>query len=222
MKKYLSFGGGVNSTAMLLMLLDAKEEFEAVFTDLGLELPETYEYIKMLQENVCPITVIPGLNREGRTLYEHCEHYRAFPTRNRRWCATRFKIYSIHKYFQKPCIDFVGIDYDEQHRATISITDDAITKHFPLIDAKVGRLGCKAIIKEHSLPIPPKSGCYICPSQQKRQWVSLYRNYPSLYEKAKHLEEITNQRRKEIGKNLCYFTNMPLPYVVGEYQLRLV
>jgi len=43
-RHYLSFGGGVNSVAMLLMLLDTKEyEFEAVFVDTGCEYPETYE-----------------------------------------------------------------------------------------------------------------------------------------------------------------------------------
>ncbi|HEX9972317.1 MAG TPA: phosphoadenosine phosphosulfate reductase family protein [bacterium] len=49
MKKYLSFGGGVNSVAMMLMLLDQKDEFEAIFVDHGTDWPETYEYFEMLQ-----------------------------------------------------------------------------------------------------------------------------------------------------------------------------
>ena len=34
MKKYLSFGGGVNSVAMMLLMLDLKEDFEAIFEEL--------------------------------------------------------------------------------------------------------------------------------------------------------------------------------------------
>lgn len=49
MKKYLSFGGGVNSVAMMLMLLDQKDDFEAIFVDHGTDWPETYEYFEMFQ-----------------------------------------------------------------------------------------------------------------------------------------------------------------------------
>jgi len=39
MKKYLSYGGGVDSTAMMLMLLDQGEEFEAIFVDHETDYP---------------------------------------------------------------------------------------------------------------------------------------------------------------------------------------
>ena len=50
MKNYLSFGGGVNSVAMMLLLLDQKQEFESIFVDHGTDWPETYEYFDMFQE----------------------------------------------------------------------------------------------------------------------------------------------------------------------------
>ena len=45
MKEYLSFGGGVNSTALMLLLLDEGIEFESVFVNHGGDYPETYEYV---------------------------------------------------------------------------------------------------------------------------------------------------------------------------------
>ncbi|MBA7655929.1 hypothetical protein ES703_63840 [subsurface metagenome] len=60
MKKYLSLGGGVNSVAMLLLLLDAGERFEVVFCDTGLELPETYNYINLIDHEIAPVTTIKG------------------------------------------------------------------------------------------------------------------------------------------------------------------
>lgn len=221
MKQYLSFGAGVNSMAMLLMLQDAGEVFEVVFCDVGLELPETYAYIEMVRRHICPITVIPGIAESGRTLYEHCVHYRNFPARRWKWCTDRFKVKPINRHFEKPCISFVGIAADEAHRPTVRIVDPGIDKIFPLIMENVDRQGCREIIEDHGLLLPPRSGCYICPSQRKAQWRSLYKNHPELYEKAKHLEEITNQRLKEQSKRLRYFRDVPLPYFVGEYQAEM-
>lgn len=42
---YLSFGGGVNSTALYLHLLELGQEFEAVYVDHGTDYPETAEYV---------------------------------------------------------------------------------------------------------------------------------------------------------------------------------
>jgi len=50
MKNYLSFGGGVNSVALYLYLLDQKVEFEAVFVDHGTDWPETYDYVEMFKK----------------------------------------------------------------------------------------------------------------------------------------------------------------------------
>ena len=47
-KNYLSFGGGVNSVALMLWLIEHDIEFEAVFADHGGDYPETYEYVDML------------------------------------------------------------------------------------------------------------------------------------------------------------------------------
>lgn len=45
MKQYLSYGGGVNSTALLLHFIDHGVDFEAVFANHETDLPETYEYV---------------------------------------------------------------------------------------------------------------------------------------------------------------------------------
>ena len=221
MRKYLSLGAGVNSVAMLLLLLDAGEDFETIFCDLGLEWPETYSYIEMVKRDICPITTIQGINEPGRTLYEHCVHYRNFPTRRWKWCTDRFKIKPINRFYQKPCVSFVGIGADEANRPTTRIVDPGIEKVFPLIEQGITRTQCLEIIKGHGLPTPQRSGCYICSSQSKVQWRELYHLHPELYQKAKHLEVITNKRLKEQGKPLRYFRDIPLPSVVGENQMEM-
>ena len=55
MRNYLSFGGGVNSVAMMLLLLDEGVEFgpgkdaEALYVWMP-DWPETHEYLMMLEE----------------------------------------------------------------------------------------------------------------------------------------------------------------------------
>tara|TARA_Y100000310_G_C20413341_1_gene683116 strand:+ start:575 stop:817 length:243 start_codon:yes stop_codon:yes gene_type:complete len=58
MNKYLSYGGGVNSTAMMILLNEKKIEFESVFVDHGADYPETYKYVDLLKEKGFPITII--------------------------------------------------------------------------------------------------------------------------------------------------------------------
>ena len=47
----LSFGGGVNTTALMIYLIKNNLSInEAVFADVGGELPETYSYLKIAKK----------------------------------------------------------------------------------------------------------------------------------------------------------------------------
>ena len=47
----LSFGGGVNSAALMVVLLREGLPFdEAVFADTGGEVPETYQYLETARQ----------------------------------------------------------------------------------------------------------------------------------------------------------------------------
>jgi len=50
-KKYLSYGGGVNSTAHMILLKKQGIECEAVFADHGGDYPETYEHLEPYYED---------------------------------------------------------------------------------------------------------------------------------------------------------------------------
>lgn len=195
MKNYLSFGGGVNSVALYLYLLDQKIEFEAVFVDHGTDWPETYEYVDMFKKKY-PLTVLKP--KEG-TLYNYCAEKRMVPAIYPRWCTRQFKISVMFKYYQKPCFQFIGFDFSEAKRARIS-TEQGVENRYPLIEAEIDRNDCKKIIKSNGLPIPMKSGCYICPYQKVSQWKELRRKHPVLFCKAIQLENNNMEYRKEKGK----------------------
>lgn len=204
LKNYLSFGGGVNSVALYLHLIEQGIDFEAVFVNHGTDWPETYEYFAMFQEWIegkwyPKITVLKPNVQGSDTLYDHCWKYMMIPSFMRRWCTDKFKVSVLHKYFKPPAFEMVGIDADEIRRAKIQ-NRKGFDMRYPLIEADIGRAECKEIIKKHGLPIPMKSGCYICPFQRVIQWKELRRKHPELFCKAAQLEQRNIDYRIERGK----------------------
>lgn len=228
MKDYLSCGAGVNSIAMILFLLKTKWEFESVFVDTGCEHPETYDYLKLFQawlkENGHKqITVLKPDVQGVDNLYDYCWKYKMTPSFMQRWCTDKFKIRILHKYYLKPCFSLIGFSVDEAKRAKISVMK-GVENRFPLIEANVTRAGCEEIIKHNGLPIPRKSGCYICPFQNVTQWKELRMNHPDLFCKAEQLEKRNMEHRISKGKkplSLCAYPKIPLNKVVEEDQYKL-
>lgn len=217
LKVYLSHGGGVNSWALYLYLIEQGEvpgeDFEAVFVDHGTDWPETYEYMDMMIGRGYPVTVIRPDVGGFDNLYEYNFHYRIFPARQGRSCTAKFKITPLLKYHQKPCVVYLGIDASEPHRTKV-FERNGETYDYPLVAAGIDRQGCIDIIKRHGLPIPPKSGCYICPFQSRAQWIQLKREHPDLFCRAVKLEKMCNERRASAGKLPVCFRDIPLELLV--------
>lgn len=228
MKKYLSFGGGVNSVAMLIMLTDQGEDFEAVFVDHGIDWPETYKYLEMFQGWLKKnghrlITVIKPDVQGFHNLYDYSLYHSITPGIKFRWCTDKFKVTPLHKYYQKPAFDMIGIDYSEIHRAKINCRD-GFEVRYPLIEEEKTRGDCKNIIISHGLSIPIKSRCYICPFQKRQQWKELRRVHPDLFCKAEKLEQKSREYRKAQGKKPLYLSGLggSLWNIVNEKQIPLI
>ncbi len=233
MKTYLSYGGGVNSVAMMLLLLDQKQDFEAIFVDHETDYPETYEYFDMFQTwlkdhkhkeitVIKPNYTIKKDNLVFNSLYDYAYYRKMIPSGFMRWCTGDFKIRPIQKYVDTPCFMLLGIDAGESKRAKIS-SNKGIENRFPLIENEINREDCKQIIKDHGLPVPIKSGCFICPFQRVGQWKELRRNHPELFCKAQKLEHRNIEDRKSKGKKPMTLsaTRKTLNIIVDENQLSL-
>jgi 3'-phosphoadenosine 5'-phosphosulfate sulfotransferase (PAPS reductase)/FAD synthetase len=214
-KNYLSFGGGVNSVAMYLHLVEQGVEFEAVFVNHHTDWPETYEYVEMFRKRY-PLTVIEPQNKRNgivfNSLYDVCWHSKMFPSRPHRWCTKEYKRNPLNSYQDTPSFVFIGFDFSERHRAKI-FSDKGREFRYPLIEAEITRADCKRLIKKAGLPIPMKSGCYICPFQRKGQLKELRRRHPELFCKLEKLEARSNEER--IAKGLEPYYSWKVP--VAEY-----
>lgn len=54
--------------------------------------------------------------------------------------------------------------------------------HYPLIEKKMSRTDCVKWLTEHSLPIPKKSSCIVCPYHGDEFWFMLYKDEPDVFE----------------------------------------
>lgn len=219
-KNYLSFGGGVNSVALMLWLIEHDIEFEAVFADHGGDYPETYEYVDMLLAKGYEITVLKT-SRKARgkelCLYDYCYEYKMAPSTRFRWCTSHYKVMPIANYVERPCFLFLGIAAEEAHRAKRNKEYEfGIVRDYPLIEHNINRQGCIEIIKRHGLPVPPKSGCFFCPFQKASQIRALYHRCDDLFDKALELEKRNIEYNKQKGKKqsgYLHISNRPLEVV---------
>jgi 3'-phosphoadenosine 5'-phosphosulfate sulfotransferase (PAPS reductase)/FAD synthetase len=193
-RKYvLSYGGGINTTALMILLVRKRMPFdEAVFADTGGELPETYKNVKVarryLKRHGIPLRVVRSKNG---TLFETCKKRRVIPSQLWRWSTRDYKITPIHAYYRSlnsNIHEYLGIAYDEIERIKPSFAPN-VTSSFPLVDEKMTREDCVRMIREAGLPVPPKSGCYFCPFNSEDRWKYIWQNHRELYSKAMGLEE---------------------------------
>lgn len=213
MKTYLSYGGGVNSTAMMVMCENRINE--AVFVDHGGDYPETYEYVQYMINQGFPITVIKPDVQGHKSLYDFCMENKIVPSRRFRWCTDKFKIKPIVNYIDAPCRMLIGFCLDEKKRVKSEFRfSKEVYAKFPLITEGVTRKGCKKIISDAGLKVPRKSCCFFCPFMKKLEAREMFLNRRELYEKAKCLEK--NCMRDDI-----FIGNRPIEEVADEYILPL-
>jgi len=212
-KTILSFGAGVNSTAIiaLALLKEIPMPDYIVFSDTGAEWPHTYKYINYLESKGISIIILTG-GKYFMTLIEYCQMKNFVPSRMNRWCTEYWKITPVNRFrmgLGKDTKMIIGIDAGESHRAE---RKPRVYKYFPLIELGIDRKGCEKIIRKAGLGVPQKSGCYICPYQRKRQWIELKKHHPELWKVAVDLEKNSIFKHEKF----TYITGMTIEKFVSD------
>lgn len=202
-KYILSFGAGLNSTALMIMLVEKQYPLdEVVFADTGAEVPETYEHLKAvdtyLSTQGIPLKIVRSKNG---TLYDTCWRRKVIPSQIWRWSTRDYKITPIYAYYRSfgvPVNQYLGIAYEERDRMKQSGVP-YVNNIFPLIEKKIVRQECMDIIllSEFDFSMPVRSGCFFCPFNSISRWTELYEKHMGLFLKAKELEENSKHYPKQ-------------------------
>jgi len=206
MINYISYGGGVQSTAMVLMALDGVIERPdmVVFADTGSEMPGTYETVEKMGK-ICESYNLPfyivmadtGAIPKGMKLHEWYYNRGTIPMIGIRWCTSKFKVDPVRKFVKtkvdqtkpKPWMNaWLGITSDEKRRATGESQVKYQIVSYPLLH--ISRTECIDYIARHETSLKvEKSGCFCCPYASKSHWVNLKKNHLDLFNTALELEK---------------------------------
>ena len=220
----VSFGGGVNSAALLVGMQERGMKCDAIlFADTGGEKPHTYQFVEIMEKWLVKhgfpsITRVRASQRTYKDLEDNCLKQNMLPS-----LAYGFKSCS-HKYKKQPqevwannwqpakdvwaagdkVTKYLGIDIGEERRAKIP-EDDKYRYEYPLLRWEWAREDCLEALERGGLPNPGKSACFFCPGSKKHEIRQLQNQYPELAQRAIEMErnaELTSV--KGLGRSFSW------------------
>lgn len=207
----VAYGGGLNSTAMLVGFRDRGIRPDLIlFADTGGERPETYAHV----QTVSAFTKLWwGVEIETvRKLYQgrheglegECRRKGVLPSLayGRKACSMKHKVQPQQRRVREwmrahDCLrvrQAVGYDAGEGHRS-IRRQEEALGAGrvaqlwFPLIEWQWRREDCARAVAAAGLPVPGKSACFFCPASKRSEVFRLRDEAPELLERALAMED---------------------------------
>lgn len=183
MKQVLSYGGGVQSVAMVVLV--ARGELERpdaiIFADTGREVHTTIQYAR---QYIIPLLASLGMDfhiadhslstvdlygKNGDLLLPAYTNSGKLPS----FCSGEWKREVVRRYCRRVLqfdkfLFWIGFSLDEKRRATPDPS-----RRYPLLELNLTRSDCEKIITDFGLPIPNKSRCFMCPHQSPAEWAEV-------------------------------------------------
>jgi hypothetical protein len=180
MKHVVSFGGGVNSTAMIIGMVDRKMQIDVViFADTGGEKPETYAWVEKFFTWLREKKIRCEIVREKITLEQDILIRKTLPpvVFGFKSCSEHFKRRPLMRwlkenYGEEDITQYIGFDLLEARRIRTNQNTRILNK-YPLIEWGWDRDRCKIVIQNAEFCLPPKSSCFFCPNMKKYEILAL-------------------------------------------------
>ena len=190
----LGLSGGKDSSALAIYLRDKIPDMEYFFADTGAELPETLEYIDLLEDYLGK--PIERLNAGRDFDYYLKLHNNFLPSARQRWCTVNLKLIPFEEFVgNDEAISYIAIRADEPSRSGYISKKSNIRTCMPFRDDGITKEDVMEILDSSGLGLPKyynwrsRSGCYFCFFQRKDEWIGLKENHPEFFEKAKEYEK---------------------------------
>ena len=208
MKHIVQLSGGKDSTAMLLMMLERNMPVdEIIFCDTGMEFPELYSHIAVVEKYIGrSVTVLRAEHSFEYYLYEHAItkgkntglHGYGWPAMFNRWCTNRLKVMPTRQYL-KSAGDYtlyIGIAYDEPERHK----NIAANVRHPLYDWGITEIQALEYCRKHGFTWGGlydrfrRLGCWCCPLQRLSELRKVRKYYPELWQRLLKMDEYVQRQ----------------------------
>jgi hypothetical protein len=239
--RVLNYGGGTQSTALLILAARREIDFgTALFCNVGedSENPNTIAYVRDIAvpyaaKHDIDLHILQRVKRDGtpETLLQRLQDSKrsiTIPMRMSRTgapasrnCTSDFKIEVVIKWLKAhgatkddPGVSAIGISMDEIHRAKSHSKEPVQLLAYPLLERRMDRSDCVALIQDEGLPLPDKSACFYCPYKTLAQWKRMRQESPSLFWKSVEIEELLSERAVSLGQGPVTFSDRMKPLTV--------
>ena len=209
MKTFISFSGGVESTAMCILY---GKDAAALWCDTGAEHEEMYKRIDDVEERIKKIhpsfyivRIKPSVKVGGvvvDNLIDAVIVQKFMPSVMKRYCTGSFKIKPIDEFLktQGDCRLLIGLNADETKRTGNLKMCKNVKYEYPLIDDGLNRNDCEDILKLHNLhPNFPaymgRGGCSMCFFKSEKEYKAMYYQNNAEYDKMVEFEKKYQDRR---------------------------
>jgi len=197
----VSYSGGKDSLATLLLVRDAVSEFDILFADTGLEFKETVDNVKQIAaEFDLPLKI----HSSGDSFWQSIDNFGP-PTVEARWCCKVCKLGAITQViennYENGCLTFIG---QRKYESEIRANSEHIWKN-PWVGNQIGATPIQNWTALHVWlylfwkkakynPLYEQGfdriGCWLCPSASMADFSRLAEIHPELSEKLeKYLKE---------------------------------
>jgi len=187
----VSFSGGKDSTAMLLMMIEKKIPIDfIVFFETGWDFPGMIEHINTVEKQIGREIIRLKPNKSFKELFDKY----GFPSLKGRWCLA-YKRDTLRKFTNahKPNIQWLGFAKEEAKRIK-----KTIGYCYPLVDWK--------ITEEQALTYCQKKGytwgglyenrkrvsCWNCPLQSLKDLKILWKDHPGYWQELINMQKYSD------------------------------
>lgn len=210
-KHIVSFSGGKDSTAMLLMMIENNIHIdEIIFLDTGVEFPQMYEHIKKVEKYINrSITILKAENSFEYMMFDYVKTRGknkgkkgySWPDFRNRWCTSYLKKQVIKKYLNKykndEIIEFHGIAVDESERLNKNkekkvrypLAEWGITEKMALEYCYSKGFNWGGLYENFN-----RVSCWCCPLKNLAELKVLYSKYSELWSKLKQMDNRTYRK----------------------------
>ena len=205
----VSFSGGKDSTAMLLMMLEKGVPVDKVIcVDTTKEFPQMYEHIQKVQSLIEPLEIeIVKIDFD----YYFSKHIKTkgknkgkkgygWPDFRTRWCTLqkrdcKIKYYKENNINKSNAVEYVGIAFDEQDRQVMKSKNDGYNKKYPLVEWQMTEKDCLEYCYSKGLDWGGlyekfhRVSCWCCPLSRIGELRVLYKDFPELWEQLEGMDK---------------------------------